>query len=64
MSKIEDWVNGKEVKEKVRLKRLTVPVPVELHTRIKVQCASNGNNMAEVIAKILEREFPCKKSES
>ena len=64
MSKVEDWINGKEVKEDVPLKRLTIPIPVELHRRIKVQCASNGNNMAEVVSKILEREFPTEKQES
>lgn len=64
MSKVEDWINGKEVKEEVPLKRLTIPIPEELHRRIKVKCVSNGNNMAEVVSKILEREFPAEKSKS
>ncbi len=64
MSKVEDWINGKAVKEEVPLKRLTIPIPEELHRRIKVKCVSNGNNMTEVVSKILEREFSAEKSKS
>ncbi len=40
------------------MKRFTIDVPLELHTRIKTQCAMRGTQMAAVIRQILEREFP------
>ncbi len=40
------------------MKRFTLDVPLELHTRIKTQCARQGLKMADILRKILEREFP------
>ena len=39
-------------------KRLTIDISPELHTRIKLECTRRGENMADVIREILEREFP------
>ena len=68
----DDWVqnarpNDREVKTEIastpptaseEMKRFTIDVPVELHRRIKTQCAMRGSKMADVIRELLEREFP------
>ena len=36
----------------------TLDVSVELHKRIKTQCAQRGAKMADVLREVLEREFP------
>ena len=40
------------------MKRFTIDVSKELHSRIKVDCARRGINMADELRRILEREFP------
>lgn len=42
----------------VKMKRFTIDVPLDLHTRVKIACAQRGQNMADELRKILEREFP------
>lgn len=37
--------------------RLTIDVPVSLHTRIKIECARRGYPMAEILRALLEQEF-------
>jgi hypothetical protein len=62
----EDWVQGpRSQHERSRpdapsepMKRFTIDVPLELHTRIKTQCAMRGQKMADVLRELLEREFP------
>ena len=39
-------------------KRLTIDVPLGLHTRIKTQCAMRGVQMADVIRDLLDKRFP------
>ena len=39
------------------MKRFTIDVPIELHTRIKVACAGRGQKMADMLRELLEREF-------
>ena len=56
----EQWVaagapSGKE--PQVAMKRFTIDVPIELHTRIKVACAGRGQKMADMLRELLEREF-------
>ncbi len=63
----DDWVNNRneapeEAKEKGPMKRLTIDVSAELHTRIKVQCALKGMNIADEIRAILEQHFPIENS--
>ena len=41
-----------------RMKRFTIDVPLDLHSRIKVACAGRGLKMADVLRDLLEREFP------
>jgi hypothetical protein len=40
------------------MKRFTIDVPFELHSRIKVACAERGLKMADVLRDLFEREFP------
>ena len=44
------------------MKRFTIDVPPELHSRVKVACAARGLKMADVIRDLLEREFPAAKA--
>lgn len=41
----------------VEMKRLTIDIPVELHRRVKSQCATRGMKMADVVRDLLDREF-------
>jgi hypothetical protein len=59
-AKADAWVAEREppVPAPVEaMKRFTIDVPLSLHTRIKVQCATRGVKMADVIREMLEREF-------
>jgi hypothetical protein len=38
-------------------KRLTIEIPVQLHTKLKVTAAKRGETMAEIICAILEEEL-------
>jgi hypothetical protein len=69
---VDEWVqsartNDREMKTEIvsappspaeAMKRFTIDVPVELHRRIKTQCAMRGSKMADVLREIFEREFP------
>ena len=39
------------------MKRLTIDIPSDLHTRIKMQCAARGRKMADEIRVLLEEHF-------
>jgi hypothetical protein len=47
---------GKRIDPKV-IKRLTLEIPTDLHTRIKIEAAKAGVNMADVVRPLLEKEF-------
>jgi predicted membrane GTPase involved in stress response len=56
------WVANREKngESKEPMKRLTIDVPVDLHKRIKTQCAAAGVVMADEIRNLLEKHFPNK----
>lgn len=56
----DDWVQSRQIEDNAveMMKRLTVDVPVSLHTRIKSQCALKGVKMADEIRELLEKNFP------
>jgi hypothetical protein len=56
-STAEQWIAGKKAPAEP-MKRFTIDVPVELHTRIKVDCARRHLKMADIVRELLEREFP------
>ncbi len=49
--------NGAAAAEPEPLKRLTLDIPVSLHTRIKSQCALRQVKMVEEIRQVLEEHF-------
>jgi hypothetical protein len=53
----DQWVNAKQGSAEP-MKRLTIDIPLSLHTRIKTQCASQQVQMADVIREMLETRFP------
>lgn len=65
----EDWI-GRGVEPHLRkpvneaesapvaMKRFTIDVTADLHSRIKVACAQRGVIMADEIRRLLEAEFP------
>jgi hypothetical protein len=56
----DDWVQSRQTEDinGEGMKRLTVDVPISLHTRIKSQCALRGVKMADEIRDLLEKYFP------
>lgn len=54
----EDWIKSRaEQPEKPPMKRLTLDIPAELHTRIKTSCAQRGTRMVEEIRELLESHY-------
>jgi hypothetical protein len=41
-----------------RMKRLTIDVPLELHCRMKQDCAGRGLKMVDVLREFMETRFP------
>lgn len=62
----DDWVQGGGAAATEQLpsvpaqpmKRLTIDVTVDLHTRLKIECTRRGLKIADVVRDLLEREFP------
>jgi hypothetical protein len=52
----DEFVTGREGDSEPS-KRLTVDLPRDLHTRVKVECAKRGQTISEVIRELLEKEF-------
>ncbi len=40
------------------MKRLTIDIPMELHRRVKRECADRGTKMADIVRELLTKEFP------
>jgi ParG len=57
----DEWVHGgpeQGTPSAPRMKRLTIDVTPDLHTRLKVECSRRGLKIADVVRDLLEREFP------
>lgn len=54
---VDSWVRHRG-EAAVPMKRLTIDIPGDLHTRIKSQCALKGVKMADAIRELLEQNFP------
>lgn len=56
----DKWVENRYVSKSedpdVPMKRLTIDIPADLHTRFKVACAARGERMADVLRRLIERE--------
>lgn len=63
-SAIDNWVQHRDTappeptEPQEPMKRLTIDVPLSLHTRIKATCARRGPHMADEIRDLLEKHFP------
>ena len=63
-SAIDKWVQHRDTASpepaapQEPMKRLTIDVPLSLHTRIKTTCARRGPHMADEIRDLLEKHFP------
>ena len=55
----DDWVATRG-EGTGKMKRFTIDVSEALHARIKVDCASRGAKMSDVIREMLEERFPVK----
>lgn len=61
---IDNWVTNRDADvpeaapPQEPMKRLTIDVPLSLHTRIKTACARRGPHMADEIRDLLEKHFP------
>jgi hypothetical protein len=55
---IDAWVNNEQVATVEPVKRFTFEVPQSLHKRIKMRCAAQDRQMADVIREMLEKQFP------
>lgn len=62
---IDHWVENRDATPAAppplppeEMKRLTIDVPVRLHTRIKSTCAIKNLRMCDEIRELLEQHFP------
>lgn len=54
----DSWVKGGKGAQLEPMKRLTTPIPLSLHRRVKSRCALENANMADVVRELLEQRFP------
>jgi hypothetical protein len=54
----DQWVSGEP------MKRLTIDIPLSLHQRVKSRCALEGEKMADVVRRLLEKQFPPEEHQS
>ena len=55
---IDAWVADPTAKVSEPVKRFTFEVPLPLHKRIKMTCAAQDRQMADVLRELLEKHFP------
>ena len=55
---VDAWVSDQKPKPGEPVKRFTFEVPFNLHKRIKMTCAAQDRQMAEVVRELLEKHFP------
>lgn len=48
----DNWVDTRENK-----KRLTIDIPISLHTKLKITAVKRGETMASIICNILEEKL-------
>ena len=55
---IDAWVNNETPAVTEPVKRFTFEVPLSLHKRIKMRCAAQDRQMADVLRELLDKHFP------
>lgn len=54
----DKWVEGRKPKLlDASTKRLTFDIPEEMHRRLKTACAARGEQMTDLLRRIIEREL-------
>jgi hypothetical protein len=48
---------GSRIETREKKKRLTIDIPIALHTKLKITAVKRGETMAEIICNILEKEL-------
>ena len=60
-SNIDDWVENRDAvpppEPEIKMKRLTIDVPISLHRKIKTTCALKNLHMADESRDLLEQHF-------
>jgi hypothetical protein len=57
-AEVDAWVNNEKPPSTEAVKRFTFEVPLSLHKRIKMTCAAQDRQMAEVLRELLDKHFP------
>ncbi|MGL6075200.1 MAG: hypothetical protein ACRC8S_13655 [Fimbriiglobus sp.] len=57
-AEVDAWVNNEKPPSTEPVKRFTFEVPLSLHKRIKMTCAAQDRQMAEVLRELLDKHFP------
>lgn len=52
----DTWVESRN--GEAAMKRLTIDLPADLHTRVKIGCAAQGVTMMDVVRDMLAERFP------
>lgn len=57
----DNWVESRVAPEdtapRVKPKRLTIDIDPKLHTQLKVHCAKNGTQIADLLRNLINREI-------
>ena len=56
-SKADAWVQNRNTGAKEPIKRLTIDLPISLHSKIKATCAMRGAKMVEEIRELLMQRY-------
>ena len=51
------WVENRVSEESMKMKRLTIDIPEDLHRAIKTQCAMRGTKIADEIRILLLQKY-------
>ena len=55
---IDAWVNNETPVVAEPVKRFTFEAPLSLHKRVKMRCAAQDRQMADVLRELLDKHFP------
>jgi predicted DNA binding CopG/RHH family protein len=56
---IDNWVSNRKIdlENKKNMKRLTIDISEDLHTKIKKACYNKGLKMSDEVRRVLQEEF-------
>ncbi|XZE53979.1 plasmid partition protein ParG [Planctomycetaceae bacterium SH139] len=62
---VDQWVgkrNLSELASSTKPKRLTIDIDPNLHSELKIHCATHGICIADLVRKLIEDHFECSRS--